>query len=837
MIEHYDRRAMGNLSVCVGVASVSLKKKGCSMTPIHRVALIGNSSPRHCGIATFTSDLQQALAGSSEGLDVDIFALTDPGQSYDYPPSVRFEIREDRIEDYLRAADILNREGYDVVCLQHEFGIFGGDAGEHILALVNRLKAPLVTTLHTVLEHPTDRQRAIIQRLIQKSSKIVVMANKAQSLLTHLYGATDEKISVIAHGVPDVAFAEPFAAKAELNFAQKSVILTFGLLSPNKGVEVMIDAMPAVLEQCADAVYVVLGATHPQLKRREGEAYRERLVARAAQLNIGDHVVFKDQFVDRDTLLRYIAMCDVYVTPYLNEAQMTSGTLAYSFGLGKAVVSTPYWHAAELLADGRGRLVPFGDAQATGEAVAGLLTDPDALDAMRRGAYAASRAMTWAETGRRYAAIFNLAAQALGAATVLAPPPMSPPAVPSKPAGRQLGHLLALCDDTGLLQHAVRTTANRAHGYCVDDNARALLFSCLLTEAGGARLPAALAARFAAFIQHAWNKDLRRFRNFMSFDRRWLEAEGSEDSHGRTLWALGVCARIDEDAQRRCWAAELFADAFDVVETFTSPRAWAFTLLGLDAFCEVRADNIGASAVRRRLAHRLNALLVTHETPDWVWFEGGLAYDNARLPQALIVTGMALNDPVLTDAGLRSLTWLTALQTSEAGQFRPVGVDSFGDIRQRPRPFDQQPLEAAATVSACAAAAAADLGGAGPDWPAEGRRAFAWFLGANDLSIPLVDPETGACRDGLHFDRPNENCGAESVLSYLTSRLELRQFSALGRPRIGPSRVLRRDYDGASRVFAKPRGPSVRHAASLPSADPTSPRPGARAVKALQAGD
>lgn len=815
---------------------VDTSREGLNMSPIQRVALVGNSPPRQCGIATFTTDLAQALAGPGVGLEVDIFAMTDPGQTYDYPASVRFEIRDDHTEDYQRAADLLNLDGYDVICLQHEFGIFGGDAGEHILALVNRLKAPLVTTLHTVLERPTDKQRAVVRRLIQKSSQIVVMANKARSLLTQVYGAPDEKISVVAHGVPDVAYSEPHAAKAELNFETKSVILTFGLLSPNKGVEVMIDAMPAVLETCADAVYVVLGATHPHLKRREGEAYRESLVARAARLGVSDQVVFKDQFVDRETLLRYIAMCDVYVTPYLNEAQMTSGTLAYSFGLGKAVVSTPYWHAAELLADGRGRLVPFGDAVATGEAVAELLTDPIALNALRVGAYAASRSMTWAQTGRRYQEIFNAARVSAHTAMVRAIPAI-PQIQSHKPAGRQLGHLLAMCDDTGLFQHAVHTTANRAHGYCVDDNARALLFSCMLTQSGGARLPAGLASRFAAFIQHAWNPDLRRFRNFMSFDRRWLEAEGSEDSHGRTLWALGVCAKTDEDATRRRWAAELFSEALGVVETFTSPRAWAFTLLGLDAYCEIRMEDVGASAVRRRLAHRLMSLLAMTETPDWVWFEEGLAYDNARLPQALIATGTALNDPILRDAGMRSLTWLTAVQTAEAGHFRPVGVDSFGDIRQTPRPFDQQPLEAAATVSACVAAHAATHSGQTPiDWPAEGRRAFAWFLGANDLAAPLVDPDTGACRDGLHFDRPNENCGAESVLAYLTSLVELRQLitADLG---IGATRLQRRDYDGASRATAKPRGSSVRHVPSSPPASPTSPRPGARAGAALQAGD
>ena len=361
------------------------------MTPIRRIAFIGNSLPRRCGIATFTTHLQQAVAASHPALETAIVAMTDHGQVYDYPPTVALEIEANDIDAYARAANFLNAGRFDTVCLQHEFGIFGGEAGAHILVLLSGLTMPVVTTLHTVLGDPSTAQRAVLMAIVEASSKIIVMAGKARELLRSVYHVPDDKIEVIPHGIPDVAFVAPDAAKARLGFGGRSVILTFGLLSPNKGIEVMIDAMPSILRRRPDTVYVVLGATHPNLVREQGEAYRESLTARVRELGVEDHVVFLDQFVDQATLLEFISMCDIYVTPYLNEAQMTSGTLAYSFGLGKPVVSTPYWHARELLADGRGVLVPFGNAATIGNEIAALLTDDPRRQAMCRRAYAVSR--------------------------------------------------------------------------------------------------------------------------------------------------------------------------------------------------------------------------------------------------------------------------------------------------------------------------------------------------------------------------------------------------------------------------------------------------------------
>jgi len=410
------------------------------VTPPIRLAFIGNSLPRRCGIATFTNDLQHSVALSRPTAETAIVAMNDAGQRYEYPSVVRVQIDDEKLKDYAHAADVLNAGHFDVVSLQHEFGIFGGDAGANILTLLSRLNMPIVTTLHTVLPDPTPIQRRVLMDIVGLSSKVVVMVEKGKALLTSVYDVRARKIEVIPHGIPDVPYAAPEAAKLKLGFDGRPVILTFGLLSPNKGIDVMIDAMPRVLRDAPGAVYVVLGATHPNLVRSQGEAYRENLAARARARGVENHVLFLDRFVDLPMLLDFISMCDVYVTPYLNEAQMTSGTLAYSFGMGKAVVSTPYWHARELLSDSRGVLVPFNDAATIGAAVARLLTDHPRRESMRARAYSSSRGMTWARTAERYVSLFE-----------------------------------SMCDDTGLFQHAIHTVPDRAHGYCVDDNARALL--------------------------------------------------------------------------------------------------------------------------------------------------------------------------------------------------------------------------------------------------------------------------------------------------------------------------------------------------------------------------
>ncbi|AUN32873.1 glycosyltransferase family 4 protein [Niveispirillum cyanobacteriorum] len=749
------------------------------MTMLRRIAFIGTALPRRCGIATFTTDLHAAIKAADRGLAADIVAVTDDDQAYDYPEIVQLEIREGVIDDYIHAADALNSGGFDIVCIQHEFGIFGGDAGSHLLWLLRRLRIPVVTTLHTVLAEPTADQKRVLSAVIEASSRIVVMAEKGRQFLCRIYGAPAEKIAVVPHGIFRSGFEDPEAFKRKLGFAGRSVILTFGLLSPNKGLETVIDALPSILARRPDAVYVILGATHPHLLRRDGETYREQLMERARQLGVQDAVVFANHFVDRSTLLDHIAMSDIYVTPYLNEAQMTSGTLAQSFGMGRAVVSTPYWHAAELLSDGRGVLVPFSDAEAVGQVIGDLLTDEQARNALRRRAYEHGRAMAWDQVAERYLDLFEDAVRH-----------WRPRPVPQIQRLRRvrdlpepnLTYLEQMSDDTGLYQHAVGCVPDRAHGYCVDDNARALLLACHLSHHAGQRLPDLMVSRYAAFIQHAWNPDTLHFRNFMGFSRQWLEPRGSQDSHGRTLWALGEAARSDPHPARRQWARNLFRMAMPTAAEFPATRAQVFTLLGLDAYCEVEKGDVETAHLRDRMASNLLGLFKSNATPDWCWFEDGLSYDNPRLCQALILTARATGSACMRDAGLRSLRWLAGVQTSPEGMFRPVGSESFGDVRTRPRIFDQQPLEAAAMVAACEAASQVDDD---PFWLEEAARAFAWFEGHNDQCQSMVD-EDGACRDGLRPDGLNQNRGGESVLSYLLALIDLRRMVATDAKRHQP---------------------------------------------------
>jgi glycosyltransferase involved in cell wall biosynthesis len=745
-----------------------------SMTRLQRIAFIGNHSPRMCGIATFTDSLRRAVSKDDPNLEAVVVAMTETGAEYEYPREVVFEIREDLIDDYAQAAEFLNSADVDVVSLQHEYGIFGGESGNNIVQLLSRLKMPIVTTLHTVLTEPTPMQRKVMDQIVRHSAKIIVMAEKGRELLQSVHDVPAQMIEVIPHGIPDFPFLDSTSGKDKHGLEGKSVILTFGLLSPNKGIETTIDAMPRIIEACPNAVYVVLGATHPNLLRDQGETYRDSLTARARKLGLEDHVFFFNQFVGLNDLLDFIAMSDLYVSPYLNEAQITSGALAYSFGLGKAIVSTPYWHAQELLDDGRGVLVPFRDSEAISREIIALLTDDARRNSMRQRAYVASRSMTWEQTAKRYTATFDEVRNAHGLDKLR-------PVMPSKPLREgqalpevRVDHFLSLCDGTGMLQHALYSAPNPDHGYCIDDNARALLFSNMLHGNRETHLPERVTACFAAFIQRAWNPESRRFRNFMSYGGEWLEESGSEDSHGRTLWALGECARADVDLSRRKWAASLFKTALPAAEEFTSPRAWAFSLLGLDAYFAVFRDDLDAARVRRLLADRLIAAFHRVKTKDWIWFEEVLAYDNARLSQALIQTGTTTNTPTYVNAGLQSLRWLMELQTAPAGHFRPIGNESFGRIRQNPKAFDQQPLEASATIAACLAALRANRSAA---WTAGAFRAFGWFLGDNDIQTSLIDLKTGACADGLHADRRNENKGAESTLSYLLGLAELREFA------------------------------------------------------------
>ncbi|BDG70467.1 glycosyltransferase family 4 protein [Roseomonas fluvialis] len=764
--------------------------------PLHRIAFLGNHPPRMCGLATFTGDLRTAVAGAVPGAECFVMAMTETVASHAYPPEVWFQIPENDTRAFVRAAEFLGEVNADVLCVQHEYGIFGDRDGERVLALLEAATMPIVATLHTVLDRPTRGQFRVMRDVIRHADRLVVMTERSRRILSSVHDVEPGRISVIPHGIPEIPADNPASGyKAEFDAAGRTVLLTFGLLSPGKGIEQAIRAMPAIVARRPDALYLVLGATHPNILRHAGEAHRDFLKTLAAQLGVGDHVRFLDRFVDLPTLTRAIAAADIYLTPYLNEEQSVSGTLVYSFGMGKAVVSTPYWHAAELLADGRGVLVPFADPPAIAEAVVGLLADPGRLQAMRETAYALGNDMRWSRIGERYRDVFDQVRREASNRTRSGPREMVGKAggtgvvAPLRPAVMSqravvptvnLAHLAQLLDPTGLAQHATLAIVDRAHGYCVDDNARGLILATQLTAGRTAPAPAAdLFGVTAAFVQHAWDAGAGRFRNFMAYDRRWLEAVGSDDSHGRAVWAVGTVAAKAADASYRAWAYGLLERSAPPVLALTSQRAWAFALLGIVEVLAVRPEDLRLARLRTSLAERLYDHLRGNRRPGWTWFEDIVSYDNARLPQALIAAGHQAGRAAWVACGIEALEWLCQVQTAEAGHFRPIGSGGFWRRGGERALYDQQPLEAAATIGACLEAWRVTGDGA---WLTEAQRAFAWFLGNNDLGQPLYDPNTGGCCDGLLCDRVNGNQGAESTLAYLMSATELRAAVAASKP-------------------------------------------------------
>ncbi len=740
---------------------------------IRKIAFVGDHLPRKCGIATFTTDLLSAVQSVYPESQCLCVSVNDIEAGYDYPEVVRFEIEEQDLPSYLRAADFLNISDVDIVCLQHEFGIFGGPAGGHILAMLRELKMPVVTTFHTVLREPRIDQRRVTQELIALSTRLVVMADRGRKMLHETYGAPLSKIDLIPHGIADVGFVDPTYFKDQFQVEGRTVLLTFGLLSPNKGIEYVLNALPAVLAEFPDVVYIVLGATHPNELRHHGEAYRLSLEILATQNKLEKYVIFCNQFVDPENLKEFMGAADLYITPYLNATQITSGTLSFAFGSGKAVVSTPYWHAADLLADGQGVLVPFADSSAMADEILALLRDDTRRNNMRKNAYRLGREMIWSNVAQLYMHSFELARLEGG--------PLTRKSLALKTLDQKhrelpelkLTHLSRMTDSTGVFQHAIFSVPNFSEGYCTDDNARAFILAVLMGElSDDAELERSLASTSAAFLHHAFDPASGRFHNHMSFDRHWLDEQGSEDSHGRALWALGVGVGRSQLRTFQMMAGQLFARALPALTEFSSPRAWAFGLLGIHEYLRRLSGDSQVNQAREVLTARLMELYDRHAHADWQWFEEELSYDNARLSHALIVSGRATGQQAVLNRGLETLRWLTEQQTTAQGHLRPIGSNGFyrrGGARAN---FDQQPIEAQATVAACLEAhqATGDL-----RWYEQAEHAFDWFIGGNDLRLELYVPETGGCRDGLHVDRVNGNQGAESTLAFLLSLVGMRQ--------------------------------------------------------------
>ena len=714
--------------------------------PFRHLALIGNALPRKCGLATYTSHVADALHERYPAMRLDHYAMDDASGVY-YPGSIH-TIDAESFDSYRQAAERIAASGAEAIWLQHEYGIFGGAVGSHILELIAATDLPLVVTLHTVLERPSEEQEVVLKRLIARANRIIAMSAIGAEILKRRYSVPLDQLRVIPHGVPDRPLRDPEELKGQFGWQGRRVSMTFGLLAPDKGIRHMIEAMPIVVREHPEMIYEVVGATHPNSVRQEGERHRRMLMDLARSLGVEDHVRFIDRFVEQEELLDMLQAADIYVTPYLNMAQATSGTLSYAVALGKPVIATPYAHAREILADGHGLLVPTADSQALADAVLGLLNDEGKCRAMGRAAYERGRSMLWPRVVEQ-----SLTRLPTKPRLVASHSPQSRPVV------LPLHAIERMSDAVGMIQHAVYAIPDRHHGYCIDDNARALM---AMVRRGDERRAMALAPTYAAFIQHGWNPRKRRFRNFMGFDRRWLEESGSEDSNGRAIWALGLTAARATGRVLQQWALKLFDEVAPIAADLAAPRARAFAALGGHELLKRCPDHQLARSLLHQSAEQLMQLYAQRSRDGWEWFEPALAYDNARLPETLIRAGLTLGDPMMVERGLSCLAWLVIQQTSPCGIFRPVGCKGFGRPYAPPLAFDQQPLEATATIDAAAAAYEA----CGEEkWRRVARNAFAWFFGDNDAGAPLADTGEGSCRDGLMATGINRNQGAESILS------------------------------------------------------------------------
>ncbi len=735
----------------------------------HTIALIGNYLPRRCGIATFSTDLLEAIAAEASTSDCFTVAMDDIPTGYDYPERVRFVIKDKHLADYRLAAEFVNVNQADVVVLQHEYGIFGGVYGEHILSLLRDLRVPLVTTLHTVLAKPGEERKGLLQEICELSARVIVMSKKALGLLNDVYGISGDKVRIIPHGIHDVPFVDPNYYKDQFGVEGKKVIFNFGLLSPRKGLENIIDALPAIVKKHPDVVCIFLGETHPNILRKYGEAYRVSLQRRARKLGVEKHLIFHNRFVELKELMEFMGAADIFIMPYLGEDQITSGTLAYAMGAGKATIATPFWHAKELLDGQRGRLIPFGDPKALAKQVVDLFDNETSRHAMRKRAYSYCRDMVWKEVARSYLQVFDEAEEEwqrhprlLSHSRLANEKEVELPRI-------NIEHLRRLTDDVGIVRHARFIVPAREHGYALNDNARALMVALMAQQL----IPddsflKDLECVYMGFLWHAFSEKTNRFKSIMNFDRHWQEGIGSEDSQGRALWALGTVIGSEPYSPLCDVAMGVFKKTVNNLLEFSAPRSWAFGLIGIQNYLKRFGGDREVCGIQKRVAVLLLREYENNASSKWPWINDQLTYDNGKIPQALIASGQLLNNEKMKNAGLKCLDWLVGIQFDAANVFEAVGNHGWYPKGGNKARFDQQPIEAQSILEACLAAYRAT---GKKKWDDAARRCLDWFLGHNNMNVNLYDYNSGGCCDGLGADGANPNQGAEATLAWLLSLL------------------------------------------------------------------
>ncbi len=736
-----------------------------------KCAIIGNYPPRECGIATFTKNLAESMKlcddRKKRANECFVVAMNNPEGDYEYPPEVKSTIRQEYQRDYIKAAEFINISGADICILEHEFGIFGGEDGIYILPLLHRLEIPFLVTLHTILKEPSYTQKAVLQQICKMANKIVVMSKRAVQFLVKIYEIPKSKIELIEHGVPDLQFSQKLSKK-QFNLEGKKVLLTFGLISRNKGIETVIAALPEVVKKHPDVLYLIIGKTHPSVLRYDGEEYRNFLMRKVKTLALENHVLFLNEFIEQDDLFRYLSAADIYITPYLNEAQITSGTLAYAVGVGTAVISTPYWHAQELLDEGRGRLFDFNDSEALSKILLELLNQPETLKELRKKAYDYGRKITWPQIGEEYIELTERVVEEKPEVVVKKEITIDPLILPHF----SLVHIKRLTDDTGIIQHAKFGIPNLKDGYCLDDNARAMLTVLMTYWQNKDPLSLDLLPVYLSYIHYMQNSD-GKFRNFLSFDRRFLDEIGSEDSFGRAVWALGyLLANPPNDAYYQ-FGKLIFLNAAPNFEKFKTVRGIANTLIGISYYLRSNSSDEAMISTMKKLANKLVRRYETARKKNWEWYEAILTYDNGIIPLSLFHAYRLVNNDKYLNTALTTMEFLARI-TMREGYLSPIGNEEWFKLGGKRAMYAQQPVDAQAMVLMFHQAYMVTKN---KDFLNQLFTSFMWFLGENDLRMSLYDFETEGCCDGIEQQGINRNQGAESSLAYLISHLTvLRAF-------------------------------------------------------------
>jgi glycosyltransferase involved in cell wall biosynthesis len=739
-----------------------------------KIAYISTYPPRECGLATFNCNLIKAINANFPNQDLAetsvVIAMnnSDDVHEYNYPSEVKFVIRQNVQNDYAEAADFINKSDVDACILQHEFGIYGGESGIYVLPFLNQIEKPIISILHTILNSPTFLQKAIIREVVKKSSKVVVMSNRAVKFLTEIYQVPKEKIQVIEHGVPNLEAPAVNPVKEIPALKGKKILLTFGLISRNKGLETVVKALPKIIAKHKDVVYVILGNTHPGIVKNSGEEYRDYLKQLAVDLNVSEHLVFLNRFVEEEELINYLTAADVYITPYFNEAQITSGTLSYAVGAGAAVVSTPYWHAQELLDNNRGRLFNFKDNLGLSEIVNQLLDNPDKLMALKNNAYQYGLQLRWPKIGKSYISIAEKAIKHPDYSDRILRQIIDPSLMPAF----ELDYVKRLTDDTGIFQHAKYGIPNRKEGYCLDDNSRALIMALMAYQNNNDQEALDLLPVYLSYI-HDMQLEDGNFRNFLSFSRQFLDEEGTDDSFGRTIWALGYLINAAPNRSYAEFGYELFFKAVPHFKKLTHLRGICNTITGLSYYLRTHPYDERILNELNLLTDKLISAYDGTKGKDWHWFENHMTYDNAIFPLALFHAAEITGNQVVQSIALESLTYLEKL-TFNLNSCTPVGNDGW-HIRGRKGSmplYDQQAIEIMAMVLMYFQAYIVTREN---EYLKKMFSSYLWFLGENSLRIPLYDSETKGCADGLQPGGVNRNQGAESSLAYLISHLAVLQ--------------------------------------------------------------